>query len=167
MRLLLLTTCFSIFVSMISQAQMNFFTPHEIDSIDCFYFPMNAIDSVKISDLEEFDYLNVFFFNGECSLCLVKMKTVEDFFRNYSNESVKTLFISETSDTIILNFYRDKYNIDVPIIWDNKRRIREKKITNEDSICFLIDQNGNIILSGDFLADEALKEKYIPWMDVH
>jgi hypothetical protein len=120
-----------------------------------------------VSDLDGFEYLNVFFFNGGCSMCLAKMKIVEDFFRIYSDESIQTLFVSETSDTIILNFYRDKYNIEVPIIWDNKRRIREKGLTDEDSKCFLIDKNGAIILSGDFLADEVIRKKYSQWMNSH
>ena len=167
MKIVLFTICLSILLAVTLQAQTNFFTPNEIDSMNYFYSPLYSSDSVKVSDIKGFYFLNVFFFNGECSLCLATMKTVEDFFLINSCESVKTLFVAQTNDTIILNFYRDKYNIKTPIVWDNKHRVRDKKITNEDSRCFLIDKRGNIILSGDFLTDTAIREKYIRWMNNH
>ncbi|KJF45677.1 hypothetical protein [Draconibacterium sediminis] len=133
------------------------FTQNEIDSLNSFYTPLYPSDSLDISRLLNYQYINVFYFNGECSLCLNKMQEADLFYQEHKNDYLKTFFIVETSDTITFNFYRDKFNIDTQILWDQNYNLIDQAINT----CFLIDKSGNIVIEGDFINDDKEQKEYI------
>lgn len=133
------------------------FAQHEIDSLNFNYTPLYSTDSVDFSHLLDLSYLNVYHFNGECSICLNKMSEAETFFNEHKSNLVETVFIVETSDTILFNFYRDELNITTKILWDEKYRLNDKNINT----CFLIDKRGKIILEGDFINDKMRQKEYL------
>ena len=87
------------------------------------------------------------------------MIEVEHFFDEYKRGDIKTLFIVETSDTMMFNFHRDKLGITAPVVWDYKHLISEKEISFENNEMFLLDKLGSVILKGDFIYDK--KQEYI------
>lgn len=86
------------------------FGQHEIDSLNYYYTPLYPTCPDDIGHPTDYRYMNVYYFNGECSICLNKMLEAETFFQEHENEYLKTFFIVETSDTIMFNYYRDKLN---------------------------------------------------------
>ena len=141
-----------------AQGQTNkLFSQHEIDSINFYYTPLYSTDSLDIEHLSDSQYLNVYYFNGGCSICLSEMLEAETFYQEHKNDDIETFFIVETSDTIMFNYYRDKLNIDAKILWDQNYRLNNQTINT----CFLINKSGNIIIEGDFIEDEKIQKKYI------
>jgi hypothetical protein len=135
----------------------NLFEQHEMDSMNFYFTPLYSTDSVDITSLLNYKFINIYFLNGECSLCLSKMSEAETFYKAHEYDYLETLFIVETSDTILFNFYRDKFNITTKILWDENYRLNEQTINT----CFLIDNFGNIIIEGDFINDEKKQMEYI------
>ncbi len=131
--------------------------PHEIDSINFYYPPLYLNDSMDMQHLLDFQYINVYYFNGECSLCINKMLEAETFFQEQKKDYLKTVFIVETSDTIVFNYYRDKLEITTKTLWDRNYRLNNHNINT----CYLIDKSGNIIIEGDFIEDKNEQKKYI------
>lgn len=155
-RILFLFITFGLFNN--AKGQNNkLFEQYEIDSINFYYTPLYPTDSVDITHLLNSQYINVYYFNGECSLCLSKMQEAETFFHEHKSDYLKTIFIVETNDTITFNFYRDKLNIATQILWDKNNRLNNQNINT----CFLIDKSGNIIIQGDFIENENDTKKYL------
>lgn len=130
--------------------------PNKLDSINFLFTPLYSTDSVDIENLLDSHYINIYYFNGECSICLVKMSEAENFFQEHANDKLKTIFIVETSDTITFNYYRDELNVMTQILWDQHDRLHNQDINT----CFLIDKSGNIIIEGDFINDEISQNRY-------
>jgi len=140
------------------QGQTNkLFSQHEIDSINFYYTPLYPTDSVDIAQSLNSQYINIYYFNGDCSICIDKMTKAEAFYEEHKNEYFKTIFIVETGDTILFNYYRDKLNIDTKILWDKNYRLSNQTINT----CFLTNKSGNIIIEGDFIEDGKMQKKYI------
>jgi len=146
--------------SMYAQKQL-LFSQNEIDSLGQYFVPLYRSDSVQISAIKDIKLLNIYFFNGNCSFCLSKLKKIDSFFIDNTQDDLKTIFIVEVSDTIRFNFHRDKYEILSPIVWDKNHIIKKKHITERENICLLVDSIGRIIMSGDFESDKKVRTKYL------
>lgn len=144
----------------VSGQSEKLFEQNELDSLTKFYTPLSFSDSVEIESISDFRYLNVYFFNGECSLCLGKMLDARMVFEENKDTYPETIFIVETSDTILFNFYREKYNITLPILWDKNNRIAKKGVTPASSTVFLINNKGVIQFEGDIISDDKKRLKY-------
>lgn len=83
----------------------SLFCQEELESLTSYYLPIYKSDSCEVEELVDFNLLNVFVFNGDCSLCLGEMRDVDKFFTLHEKVGLKTLFIVETADTIQFNFY--------------------------------------------------------------
>jgi hypothetical protein len=157
--ILIFYTIFGLFNNVKGQTN-KLFAQHEIESINYYYTPLYSTDSMSLTHLLKFQYVNVYFFNGECSLCLNQMKIADIYFHGKSKKDFSTLFIVETSDTIMFNFHRDKIRILSPILWDVNHRIRNKNITQLNNTVFLINKKGNILFEGDIFTDKILMKRY-------
>ena len=124
----------------------SLFSTEELYSLKSYYLPIYKSDSCAVEELMDFNLLNVFVFNGDCSLCLREMHDVDNFFTSHKKDGLKTLFIVETKDTIQFNFYRDKFDIQSTILLDYEYRMRENEHILGNSQTFLINKNGEILL---------------------
>ncbi len=128
----------------------------EIDSINSYYIPLFSTDSVDFNNLSKSHFFNVYYYNGDCSVCFIKMRKAEAFFQENTNSLIETIFIVDTSDTIVFNYHRERLNLPIKILWDQNHRLYNQNINT----CFLIDNSGNIVIEGDFIEDEKIQKKY-------
>jgi hypothetical protein len=137
------------------------FTSGELDSLLYYYKPLYKADSVKIIKSEPATHYNIFYFDGNCALCIGKLKAVENIFTSIDKTYIGSLFIVNTSDTISFNFHRDKMNLSTPVLWDKQRRFGSKPLNFNNDIFLLVDRNGRVLLQGDIVNDKKLKSRYL------
>lgn len=107
------------------------------------------------------NYLSVHFLNGDCSHCIGKISRTEQFYDSITNDEVLSIFIVETSDTMYFNFFKDRFNIHSPVLWDKDYFINRtiENLTNTEY--FLFNNKGEMLIRGDFINDEKMKNKYL------
>jgi hypothetical protein len=137
------------------------FCTEELSSLKSYYLPIYKSDSCAVEELMNFNLLNVFVFNGDCSLCLGEMRDVDKFFTLHEKVGLKTLFIVETADTIQFNFYRDKFDIQSTVLLDYEYRMKENMHVLGNSQIFLINKRGEILLQGDVINNKKINKKYL------
>lgn len=105
------------------------------------------------------NYLSVHFLNGDCSHCIGKMSRTEQFYDSVANDKVLSIFIVETSDTMYFNFFKERFNIHSPVLWDKDYFINQtiENLTNTEYILF--NNKGEMLIRGDFINDEKIKIK--------
>lgn len=144
---------------------ISLFCIEELASLTSYYLPIYKSDSCEVEELMDFNLLNVFVFNGDCSLCLGEMSDVDKFFTRHKKVGLKTLFIVETADTIQFNFYRDKFDIQATVLLDYDYRMRGNGNLLGNSQIFLINNRGEILLKGDILNNKKINRKYLQIID--
>jgi hypothetical protein len=150
------------FISTSSFGQKSLpFTSGEIDSLLFHYKPLYKSDSIKFTQSGLAMHYNIFYFDGNCALCIGKLKTIENILSSITNRNIRSLFIVDTSDTISFNFHRDKINLSTPVLWDKQRRFGSKPINFTNDIFLLVDRNGRVLLKGDIVNDKKLKSRYL------
>lgn len=137
------------------------FTSGEIDSLLFYYKSLYKSDSIKLIQSESATHYNIFYFDGNCALCIGKLREVENIFTSIDKTYIGSLFIVNTSDTISFNFHRDKMNLSTPVLWDKQRRFGSKPLNFNNDIFLLVDRNGRILLKGDIVNDKKLKSRYL------
>ena len=58
----------------------------------------------------------VYYFDGDCSICISKLLEYE----NIKVEGLSKIYVSQPADTMLLNFYTDKFAINAPVLVDDK-----------------------------------------------
>ena len=145
----------------------NFFSSDNIYKITKLYRPMLRHDSLAINEISNYDKLIVHYFNGECSICIGGMISLYKFYNKHNVINSELLFIVDTADTIVFNFYRER---DVPeaLVLHDENLLFEKafpEVKNGNNITYVFDNNGKLIIKGDFANDDKFQAKLLDELD--
>ncbi len=101
-------------------------------------------------------YKLIYEMNFECGVCLMKLKTIYDFYVELSEISkIKFYIVSlENSDSYI-RYYLDK-TLDKYALY-----FIEQEPLNYETDLYLLDENNKIVFSGDIFEYSFLKKEYI------
>lgn len=84
------------------------------------------------------------------------MSNAKTFFQEHKKENIETLFIVETSGTILFNFYPNLLDRTTNVLWNEKYRLKDKNVNT----CFVIDKGERIILEGDFANEKETQKEH-------
>lgn len=111
-------------------------------------FLSNGVLDLDSTSKSKFPKL-IYVFNGNCSLCLLKLKELQDEIESGNMDNyVEPIFIATQADPDILSYNIEKINFKYPVVFDslNLLQNRNPKLYIENDFFYLIDSS-NIVLS--------------------
>jgi hypothetical protein len=95
------------------------------------------------------------------------MISLYKFYNKHNVINSELLFIVDTADTIVFNFYRER---DVPeaLVLHDENLLFEKafpEVKNGNNITYVFDNNGKLIIKGDFANDDKFQAKLLDELD--
>jgi len=112
------------------------------------------------------EHLLIHYFDGGCAPCIGSMAEFDSTFKQIQNEKNIILLISNSKDTVLVNYYADKAKITSVLLHDINGAFYtlNKELISSYGSTFLIDNRGKVIFSGDPFQDEKTKQKYLDLM---
>ena len=132
-----------------------------INSIDQYLLPITKLDSTLCKQINQHEKFAIHYFHGSCSFCIGTMIQHYGYFESFKNKKVQPLMITNTSDTILFNFYRDR---DIPlafVLWDKDELMANKfEYRKKGAFTCVIDNKGNVLVEGSPFENDILKKAY-------
>jgi len=142
----------------------NIFNGTDIEDVMNYMPVLNVQDSSIIQGIKIHKQIMVHYFNGSCSQCIAGLVEYERYTESFSDDNqLGLLFIAQTSDTIILNYYLiDKMHFKPVVLYDEHNLFIKwnRKYTNKGINTFLINSSGKILVGGDPLQNKNIDNKY-------
>lgn len=118
-----------------------------------------SYNSIKADRIKIVHYLNPM----NCFNCLEDMKKWKNLMNEFDSCNVSFIFYIHIHDWKHINRYFITWDIDLPVIIDKQNWFKTKNNLPENKFLhtFLIDKSNSIVLIGDPLKNEKLKNLYI------
>ncbi len=140
----------------------NLFRNHQLNEITEIVPLLRKDDTIKITELDKKEYLIVHYFDGDCPICIAELLELKEFQLSICDPIAGLLFIANTNDTILLNYYIDKLNFESVVLFDYQDIFYNwnESLINRGITTFLITHSGNIIIKGNPILDSRVYSKY-------
>jgi hypothetical protein len=106
------------------------------------------------------EYKLVYVFDGNCSLCIMKLLKWQSLIESNFNEfSIYPVFIAEKSDYDILSYNLEKVNFKYQVIFDSLSvfQTKNKPLNIMYNDFFLLDKENNILMRSNSIPESILK----------
>lgn len=125
----------------------NLFRNHQLNEITEIVPLLRKDNTIEIAELDKKEYLMVHYFDGDCPICIAELLELKEFQLSICDPIAGLLFIANTNDTILLNYYIDKLNFKSVVLFDYQDIFYNwnESLINRGITTFLITHSGNII----------------------
>lgn len=165
----IIKTCFRAVISLIVISQNsckpegnNIFRDCQLNEITESIPLLRKRDTVGIADLGRKEYLMVHYFDGDCPICIAELLELKAFQLSICDPVAGLLFIANTNDTVLLNYYINKLDFKSVVLYDYQDIFYNwnESFINRGITTFLIAYSGNIIIKGNPVLDSEVYLKY-------
>ena len=147
-----------------SWSQKEFILP---DSLIFYYFDRDSTEKQFCKNLNSIKIIA--FINGSCPDCILELNKWYSFIEETKNYNLKYLFVVYYFDFMQFKSYLSEVHFEEPFILDKKNHIFEINNFPEEKKfhCVLLDRQNKIILIGNPILSQSLKELYLEQIGLH